>query len=537
MGGTWRTIANQPSFSIDTMLLLTDASVMCHEYETPNWHRLVPDSTSDYAKGTWHPTAPMPANAPRNQGGPQNAPLYFVSAVLRDGRVLVAGGEYNGGQDVELLAAQIYDPVANTWTSIPTPSGWTSIGDAPSAVLPDGRVLIGDINSSNTAILDPATRHWSAAATKQSSASEEGWTLLPDGTVLAASVDNAPNAEKYVASSNRWVSASHTPAGHGLVSTSSSEIGPAVLMPDGRVFAIGATGHTCLYNPPANPTDPGTWTAGPDFPTDAAHNPLCAPDAPACLLPNGRVLCAVGSLSTSGANSGYAGAPTRFFEYDGTRLTEVPHPPSVNATMTYECRLLVLPTGEALLSTGSSELDLYTPDGTPNPAWAPRIDSAPNALAAGGTYQLTGTQFNGLSQACGYGDDAQMATNYPIVRARHQATGAVSYLRTHDHSTMSVATGARSVSTHFSVGKLPVGSIILTVIANGVESHPIQMSVVSTAYQHVVFLANDGHVHELYDALGAGHWAHNDLTANTGAPAAVAGSPIGCWIDVEARPH
>lgn len=56
MAGTWSPLGHQPPVAIDTMLLLTDGSVMCHEYEaagsiTPNWYRLVPDAFMNYANG------------------------------------------------------------------------------------------------------------------------------------------------------------------------------------------------------------------------------------------------------------------------------------------------------------------------------------------------------------------------------------------------------------------------------------------------------------------------------------------------------
>jgi len=87
---------------------------------------------------------------------------------------------------------------------------------------------------------------------------------------------------------------------------------------------------------------------------------------------------------------------------------------------------------------------------------------------------LHGKQINGLSQACSYGDDAQMATNYPIVRLRHTATGHTRYARTFDHSTMAVATGSAIHHTNFTVpASMPTGTTEIVVIANGIASHPV----------------------------------------------------------------
>jgi hypothetical protein len=55
-----------------------------------------------------------------------------------------------------------------------------------------------------------------------------------------------------------------------------------------------------------------------------------------------------------------------------------------------------------------------------------------------------------MSQASMYGDEGQDATNYPLVRITNLATNHVFYSRTHDHSSMAVASSAL-VSTHFDV--------------------------------------------------------------------------------------
>jgi hypothetical protein len=462
------------------MLLLTDGSVLCHEYETPNWHRLFPDAFTDYSNGKWHPVTPQPANAPLGQNGPVDAPLYFASAVLKDGRVFVAGGEYNAGVQVDLLAVEIYDPVADSWTSVSNPPGFTNIGDSPTCVLPDGRVLLGNINTVETILLDPAIKTWTLGGPKQDTSSEETYTLLPDGTVLVAEVNSHPKAEKYVIANNDWVSAASTPPGHDLVLNVpgvSIEVGPAILMTDGRVFATGATGHTALYTPPLNPVSPGSWSPGPDFPVSGGHL-MRAFDAPACLLPNGRVLCIVGPVITSGPDTGWAGLPIECFEFDGVALHHVPGPATAAATVTYNCRLLLLPTGQVLFSNCTDTLEIYTPAGGPHPAWKPQITETERHLKPGHTYKLHGRQLNGLSQAVCYGDDAQMATNYPLVRLEGLSGVGITYCRTFDHSTMGVATGSAIHHTHFQVpAGVPYGHYQLFVVANGIPSDPIGVEV------------------------------------------------------------
>jgi hypothetical protein len=489
MAGSWQHLKHQPSFSVDTMLLLTDGSVMAHEYDTPKWHRLVPDSFSDYANGKWHHVTPLPANAPLSQNGPLDAPLYYASAVLKDGRVFVAGGEYNVDLNtgVDLLAVEIYDPVADSWTTVPNPPGFANIGDAPTCVLPDGRLLLGNINSTETVVLDPATKTWTLGGNKDDNSSEETYTLLPDGTILVAEVDNHPKAEKYVIANNQWVSASSTPPGHDLVLNVpgiSIEVGPAILMTDGRVFATGATGHRALYTPPLNPTDPGSWAPGPDFPSSGGQL-MRAFDAPACLLPNGRVLCVVGPVITSGGDAGWAGLPTEFFEFDGVALHHVPGPSTAANTVTFNCRLLLLPTGQVLFSNCTNHLEIYTPAGGPHPAWKPQITETARHLTPGHTYRLHGRQLNGLSQAVCYGDDAQMATNYPLVRLEGLSGVGVHYCRTFNHSTMAVATGLAVHHTFFHVPTgVPFGHYQLVVIANGIPSDPIGVHIGPEEHRH-----------------------------------------------------
>lgn len=465
MPGTWGPLAHQPTFGAGTMLLLTDGTVMCQNSDTNQWWKLTPDNTGSYVNGTWSALA----------NGP-NSPLYFASAVLRDGRIFVAGGEYNAGVSTDLLAAEIYNPVTNAWTSITTPAGWTNIGDAPSCVFPDGRIMIGYIMGGQCAIYDPVANTWTAAANKlNGSSSEETWTLLPDQTILTADCSGHPATQKYVIAANQWVSCGNTPV--DLVEASSIEIGPALLLPDGRVFAVGATNHTALYTMPPNASQPGTWATGPTFPPPTAGVTLGAKDAPGCLMPNGLVLCLAGPVDNV---SGDYLSPTYFFEFNPATNTiaAIANPPT-NGGPPYVGRLLLLPTGQVLFANGSTNIQVYTPAGSPDPVWAPTITSVPSSMVPGGTYTLYGRQITGLSQAVSYGDDAQMATNYPIIRVRNNTSGHVFYCRTSNYSTMGVNTGTVIENAQFTIPSgAELGACQITVIANGIPSAPANVNLI-----------------------------------------------------------
>jgi hypothetical protein len=446
------------------MLLLTDGSVMAQNTGTNQWWKLTSDIIGSYLNGTWTQLA----------NGP-NAPLYFASAVLRDGRVFVAGGEYNNFVSTDLLAAEIYNPQTNTWTALATPAGWTHIGDASCCMFPDGRVMIGSITDNRCAIYDPVGNNWTAAASKlNATTNEETWTLLQDQTIVSCDCSGHPQTEKYIIAANQWINCGTTPT--DLVEAASIEIGPALALPDGRLFAVGATGHTALYTMPPNSNAPGSWANGPTFPPQAPNQVLGAKDAPGCLLPNGLVLCVAGPVD--GVAGDYL-SPTYFFEFNpATNTLAATTNPPTNSGPPYVGRFLLLPTGQVMFANGSSNVQVYSPTGAPDPMWKPNITSVSHVLLRGGTYTLSGRQINGLSQAVSYGDDATMATNYPIIRITNNATGHVFYCRTSNHSTMAINTGTVIHHTNFTVPLgIQLGAATLTVIANGIASDPVPVTV------------------------------------------------------------
>jgi hypothetical protein len=476
---TWQPLTNQPAFSPGAMLLLTDGTVLAHS--EPNcvnctstdylsWYKLTPDSGGSYVNGTWSQAA-----SPTGY-----APLYFGSVVLPDGRVVVEGGEYDCSTGTCNAAwtnqGAIYDPVKNVWASVAPPSGWTTIGDAQSVILPNGTYMQANCCTKDEALFNPTNLTWSPTGTgKFDIHDEEGWTLLPTGKVLTVDAyvfqydPNGTNSEIYTPSTGTWASSGSTIQqlwdSCGGATAASYELGPAVLRPDGTVFATGANtcgpGHTAIYN-----SNTGKWTAGPDFP--AAYG---SADGPAALEPSGNVL-------VFSSPSRFYPPAGQFFEWNGTSLTLVTPPASALEDASYVGHLLVLPTGQIMFTDFSTNVEVFTPAGTYNPAWAPTISSASTSVARGKTYTVSGTQFNGLSQGAAYGDDFQDATNYPLVRIVNAATGHVFYCRTHNHSTMAIATGSKRVSTQFDVpAGAETGTSQLFVIANGIPSSPYWIKV------------------------------------------------------------
>jgi hypothetical protein len=509
MAHRWDSMNNLPGgFSPDTMLLLTDGSLLVHNANGMQWYRLTPDSHGSYLNGTWSGALNM-----------ANTRQFFASGVLNDGRVFAVGGEYSDAGRFTPLG-EIFDPQTNTWGPMNKPSSFNWInGDVASCILSDGRVLFGSLGT-RTAIWDPRYNDWVESGlgfgallnpSKMGAIDEETWCLLRDGSVLTVDISNTIRAEKYVPETDRWIVADQSPPTltqrlalmtvtdttvNPNVAVNVSEIGPALTLPDGRVFFVGGTGHTALYTAGASPTQPGTWTNGPDFPADtsaanfnsANGNIQTAIDAPGVLLPSGKVLLVAGNTVRETPSSGtqFWSNPCNIFVYDpitnAAPVSLAPQPPSNNVDV-WQSRLLLLPNGQVAFTTQQNAMALLTVDnalmGNPNPTWRPTVINFPAQMVAGHTYTIGGTQFNGLSQACSYGDDAQMATNFPIVELINTVTGEVIRCRTFNFSTQGIATGATIVTTSVQVPTdARVGNYNMVVIANGIASAPVSVHVV-----------------------------------------------------------
>jgi hypothetical protein len=487
----WTRLKHSPPFGTPgTMLLESDGTVLVHDEPdnnstggTTEWYRLTPNSKGSYVDGTWSQIASMPAGY---------TPLYFASAILPDGRMIVEGGEYIGENAVWSNKGAIYNPLTNTWRSVAPPGGWTNIGDAQSDVLANGTYMLAQacqnclsatssVLSSDFAIFNATGDDWLVlpGQGKTDPNDEEGWNLEPSGQLLTIDTWLTPTTQLFTPSSLSWSFAGNTV--RSPVDTSEVEIGPQVVLPGGNTFVVGAGSSSdsapaaCTTHSPAATAlydyATGRWVNSPNIPTIGGMQ-YDSTDGPGSILPDGNVLFDAGPCAYN--------APLAFFLYNAgsNTISAVPDIPNAANDAPYYTRLLALPNGQVLFNDGSKQMLVYTAGGTPNPAWAPSITSiSTTTLTPGKNANLSGTQLAGLSQGAAYGDDVQDNTNFPLVRITNSESGVVTYARTSNWTSVSIAPGAAS-STDFTVpSTTPAGASTLVVVANGIASAPVPVTI------------------------------------------------------------
>jgi uncharacterized repeat protein (TIGR03803 family) len=539
--GHWTEITAPTSpGAVGTMILLSDGRVMALDPGGPQsgWSILTPDAIGSYVNGTWSRT---------DMGTPRDA---FASNVLPNGNVFVYGGEYSTNGDTITLenSGVIYNPATNTWKPTATIPGSLDpqniFGDEPSEILPNGDILASYKHGPQTFLYNPQTDSWSAGPTRLYEdpppfngdrldvlhSNEETWVKLPDGSVLSYDIwtdfkqgDVGPpyislpgDAQRYVPSLNKWIGAGTVPvalsAPRIMPTDGGGEIGPALLLPDGRVFQVGAyQGNTALYTPSTN-----TWVAGPTIPGG-----YVADDAPGAILPDGNVIFT--------ADAGNYQSPTKIFEFDpiANSITPLALPAGLASQLgsAFETGMLVLPTGEVLFGNAAGfSLWTYSESALPDPSWRPTISGITSS--DGITYTLAGTQLTGISEGASYGDDAGLSSNYPLVQIT-DANGVVSYARSFNWSSTGVAGGNMLQTTQFTpaagIGPAPWQ---VKVIANGIPSAGYKLNPGSL----VVTTLSDAVSHggtSLRDAITlANSYAKNGISAGITFAPPLAGGTI-----------
>lgn len=306
--GSWEYIGN--TFQIfsngvgTNPQLMTDGTIILFGFTIPQtgkvW-KLTPDIFGKYETGTWSQVAPLPTIGTR-----QYTPLLFPSAVLADGRLIIAGGDFQGPDHSSIWTPEgseganyvaIYDPFTDTWSQVDSPTFFGNnygprkaitphpIGVVSSVVLEDGTWMIEDQMTTQAALLDPKKRTWTETGTKSKAPhwnQNEHLTLLPDGQVLTVNCysesgfcpcplssacsncypypENPTGSQIYDPKCGIWKDGGSTK--HTLTSPITFTIGNSILRPDGTVFYTGVNGdNNSIYD-----SKSGIWSVAPPLP-------------------------------------------------------------------------------------------------------------------------------------------------------------------------------------------------------------------------------------------------------------------------------
>ena len=221
-----------------------------------------------------------------SHAGQLNSPRSSHSTtLLRDGTVLVAGGNGPGG--AALASAELYDPATRKWTF--TARMNTACFDHRAALQPDGKVMIAGGHTGrdrllDTELYDPNLRVWSRgpAMTNVVPAARAGHTatVLPDGKVLILGGSEHASPELYDPIRDRWTNAVPT--------ITPRSWHRAALLADGRLLVAGGS-HDRIYLSGSEIYDPrlNEWTK-------AGESGVASIGETLTLLRNGKVLVAGG---------------------------------------------------------------------------------------------------------------------------------------------------------------------------------------------------------------------------------------------------
>jgi N-acetylneuraminic acid mutarotase len=283
--GTWTTIGAMASARENhTATLLPNGQVLVAGGEGSSGYVLSGAELYNPVAGTWTATAGTMLAARENH----------TATVLPNGLVLVTGGYGSSGF---LSSAELYNPTNGTWVA--TGSMKSVRENHTATLLPNGRVLVaGGFGSagflSSAEFYDPAAGTWTKATGMLTSSRENHTaTLLPNGQVLVA---GGFGSDGFISTSELYDSA----AGTWTISTmvSARENHTATLLPNGQVLVTGGFSSAGYLSSAEQyiPTS-GIWTATSNTMTSARENHT------ATMLPSGRVLVAGGQNGTSGSLS------------------------------------------------------------------------------------------------------------------------------------------------------------------------------------------------------------------------------------------
>jgi hypothetical protein len=317
------------------------------------------------------------------------ARIDHTATRLWDGRVLLVGGGSSLSQCVPIGIAEIYDPATG---------GWSPTGDVPITVgrgmiailLRDGRVLVSGGNRCGTilstaALFNPSTNTWSATASMETPRAFHSAVLLAEGVLViggsTAEGEFSRAAEVYNPSTATWRTTEGPRNARGISCGGYVQPFLAILQGDSVLAAAGISGNCASGVAPAAGAelfDPinSQWSA--------AGNPEVARAlTTATALSDGRVLLA-GGYSASGVLQSSA----EFFDpaAGGWNLLGALRTPRAGHTATRLANGSVLIAGGSSTAGRTGTAEIYLPE---------IAHTATGFLAARGFGDRTGDHFFG----------------------------------------------------------------------------------------------------------------------------------------------
>ena len=181
---------------------------------------------------------------------------YATATLLASGKVLFAGGWDASNQKLD--SAELYDPATGDFTATagaPTIARW----NATAELLADGKVLIaGGRNGSNgweasAELYDPATDHFTATGSLNHDRDAAMSTLLSDGTVLVAGgrgVGGLPaGGEIYDPATGNFTATANAMTTSRIYATATRLVNGKVLIAGGRDGSYSSLASTSIYDP------------------------------------------------------------------------------------------------------------------------------------------------------------------------------------------------------------------------------------------------------------------------------------------------
>jgi N-acetylneuraminic acid mutarotase len=186
-----------------------------------------------------------PATGTRTLSGSLNtARRYHTATLLKNGRILVAGGFIDGPTNTSTNNAELYDPATGSWTN----TGSMMVGRAfhTATLLPNGNVLVaGGVDETNSLssveLYDPVTQTWTTNGVSKMSIGRR-WhaaILLSNGKVAVFGGSTNTSSGSTLSSIELFDPATGTWS-TGAAMSAARRRETATLLPDGRVLVTGA---------------------------------------------------------------------------------------------------------------------------------------------------------------------------------------------------------------------------------------------------------------------------------------------------------